>query len=384
MDTTGATNIQVEPLIADKPKMINSLSGFRVIACLLVAFSHFEIPTSVNSSISKIAFKGYSGVTAFIILSGFVLTWNQLTKGNKEVPNNKIFYIDRISKIYPLHIATFLLSLFLIGIPVFTALDLIPNLTLTQAWLPSLSHVYIFNSVSWALSVEIFLYFCFPYLYRSCSKLFEKYSIKSVIVMITAGLLIPIAGFCFTTFSGKNKLPIEKIWSAHYFLYRLPLIRVGDFIVGIGLAFLVYYSKPIRKEMALALQIITIGLYLLAANQQFTFESTKGALSFDLLWLPIFSLAIYSLAIQSTTPNKNILSTRFFATLGTWSFAFYLLHEQVYIFLMNHGYSKYFDTNLRYTIFISLLLLGITVLSFVAHNYFEQPSLKLIRKYIKR
>ena len=45
MDTTGATNIQVEPLIADKPKMITSLSGFRVIACLLVAFSHIEIPT---------------------------------------------------------------------------------------------------------------------------------------------------------------------------------------------------------------------------------------------------------------------------------------------------------------------------------------------------
>lgn len=56
-----------------KRKDIPSLTGFRAIAALLVAFSHFSIPPIFGSATKNIAYKGYSGVTAFFILSGFVL-----------------------------------------------------------------------------------------------------------------------------------------------------------------------------------------------------------------------------------------------------------------------------------------------------------------------
>jgi peptidoglycan/LPS O-acetylase OafA/YrhL len=378
-------NGNTEQSIDTKPKFITNLSGFRAIAAILIAFSHFGTPFSENSKIAAIAYRGYSGVTAFLILSGFVLTWSQLTKNNSKVSSNKRFFIDRISRIYPLHLITMLLAIVLLGIPKFNLLTVLSHITLTQAWLPDIESIYTYNSVSWALSVEIFLYLCFPTLYWICKKGFDKYRNTSALAIIVIGVLIPTIVFLLLKIKGNIYYPIEQQWSAHYFLYRFPITRLGDFIIGIGLAFLVYYSKPISKRTKISLQILSAILYLfMASNYVYTFDSILGALSFDLMWIPIFVLAIYSLSIESKTTSRNVLSWSPIINFGMWSFAFYLTHNTFFLYLKSLKKGLFFTGSVNFAVSVTLLLIFLVILSKYLFKYIELPLQKKIRnKLIK-
>ncbi len=292
--------------------------------------------------------------------------------------------MDRFSKIYPLHIFTLITSLVLLGIPTFSLIAFLANITLLQAWLPKLSTVYVYNSVSWALSVEVFLYLCFPFIFRIAIKKITN-STNMAWLLIIIGISVPTIAITATSIFNLNRYPIDKMWSAHYFLYRFPITRLGDLIIGMGLAFIVYNSKPVSKKIAYLLQIASALLYILVASQTYRFQSFSGASSFDLIWIPVFSLAIYSLAIPTLKESKHIFSSKPLVELGTLSFAFYLFHDQIYIYLMNHGAGRFLETKTSYLLFISILLFGLVILSWFTHKFIEQPTQLYIRnKFSKK
>ena len=91
------------------PKRIDSLQGLRACGLLSIFFSH---------SVEGYASFGAAGVSIFLILSGFLLAYGYLQRDTAlrqpSLANNLRFAVQKIKKLYPLHLVTMLLTIFLI------------------------------------------------------------------------------------------------------------------------------------------------------------------------------------------------------------------------------------------------------------------------------
>ena len=150
-------------------KKIESLQALRAIAFICIFLSHCDLlPT------------GPMGVSIFLILSGFLMFNSAISKGEEpEVKHSFQFAVKKIAKLYPLH----LLTLFaMIAVSVVATevkgdhgiLKAILNGLLFQAWIPESEWYFTFNKVSWYLSVCLFVYFAFPFIYRQMRRLSLK------------------------------------------------------------------------------------------------------------------------------------------------------------------------------------------------------------------
>src|SRR5262245_41059626 len=149
-----------------------ALTSLRFFAAMYVLLFHYgPIYPPLYSGFIR---TGYTGVTFFFILSGFILAHNYHRVDFKERNDRYRYFTARLSRIYPVYI----LSL-LVGAPFAVAMinkmpsgglatlaassGLLTPLGL-QAWLPGASCVI--NCPSWSLSVEFFFYMLFPFLVR--------------------------------------------------------------------------------------------------------------------------------------------------------------------------------------------------------------------------
>src|SRR5689334_18623603 len=92
----------------DAPR-IDSLTGLRFLAAGAVLLHHTFAPTILNPGVVRLpgtrhlAVVGYVGVTAFFVLSGFVLAWSWDDRRTKAG-----FYGRRFARVWPLHALTFM------------------------------------------------------------------------------------------------------------------------------------------------------------------------------------------------------------------------------------------------------------------------------------
>ena len=87
----------------NKKPMIKGLQAVRAFAFLFIFTSH------LFSGVLNIL--GAFGVSLFIILSGFVLIYKNFNSTIKS--NNFKYSLNKILKLYPLHITTLLITIFL-------------------------------------------------------------------------------------------------------------------------------------------------------------------------------------------------------------------------------------------------------------------------------
>ena len=358
---------------------LKNLTGFRIIAAFLVLFSHYGTPNAFGQNIAFIAAKGYSGVTAFFMLSGLVLTWSQLTRNQKKVKSYKNFMIDRFSKIYPLHLLIMVLVIIWFGFYHANIVEFFSHIFLVQAWLPNLKSVFKFNAVSWSLSVEVFLYLCFPFVFPVCMKIYLKLKSFGILLILGFGTSIPFVAFIIMTSGVK-----VQGGSQHYVLYRLPPTRLGDFIVGIGLAFAIYHFRKIPTFVLIGLQITTVFSYAIVGKGYWLFSTRRGVLLYDLAWLPIFAVLLFALGAEAKKPYRHFLSSKLFVNLGIWSFALYLIHFQFWKAVTDKGMHPFTSTNKVFVIFLIILISTVIFLSMLLHKYFEMPVQTFLRKILKK
>src|SRR6476619_697205 len=100
---------------------------------------------------------GYSGVSFFYVLSGYVLTLNYRDKVGTW-SGRWHFWWKRVARIYPLHVLTLVIS-----IPIaLSRTGWLVNLALLQSWVPKASFYSSFNAPAWSISNEAFFYATFP------------------------------------------------------------------------------------------------------------------------------------------------------------------------------------------------------------------------------
>jgi peptidoglycan/LPS O-acetylase OafA/YrhL len=304
---------------------IKPLTSLRFVFAMLVFLSHYSTGEKV------IFFEGFIGVEFFFILSGFVLSY---TYGNriaeKKTPLGE-FFMARFARIYPLHLATFLLSLALLvrnslaagggGVTTLPWLRMFFNITLLQSFVPDSSYYLSFNIVSWSISDEMFFYLAFPLLL--C--VFNGHRIK---IKAAAGLVVLAAYF-----TAIFLLPGQY---AHAVFYINPLVRMLDFILGM-LLFRIWRritSGAENRKGALhgkflpaAVEIAPVCLLVImvAAADRIPLVYRIGSY----YWIPLALLVLCFAQPFGEGIISKLLSLKPFMFLGRISFAFYMLHHMM-------------------------------------------------------
>src|SRR5262245_8110265 len=271
-----------------KPEL-PALTGIRFYAALLVFLSHVPlIPGMDQMTEHHLVFNaGVVGVSFFFVLSGFILTYNYSDVFSQRLglDDYRKFVWDRLTKIYPVHLA--------ITLPMIPLQLLSPNLpldwravpvhlVLAQCFWPSPSPPFYkyLNVPSWSISCEWFFYLCAPFLLYAFSARYLRLTL--------AALLAVYAGVLGWLMSGGAEL------SQLFYVSWFAPSRLPEFLVGVVLARF-FASSRFRAghRLAATLQLVGLALIFLGAlyRKQAPWPFWGG-----LLYVPGSAALIYGLA----------------------------------------------------------------------------------------
>jgi peptidoglycan/LPS O-acetylase OafA/YrhL len=212
---------------------IEALTGLRAAAALFVVLSHLRAPDNAWLPVRTFFDAGYCGVTIFFILSGFVLAHNYAEPLRRNLSARSLwaYAVARIARIYPLYLvmlAWFVMPLLITGAPVPALAE---HALMLQAWHPDGLVATYYNAPGWSLSVELFLYVCFP-LIAIAGRPLGKHPHRLLIAMVVVFSVMGAITFWFNA-TGLSALPRLDPRGPHRWLYRSPLLRLGDFTLGV-------------------------------------------------------------------------------------------------------------------------------------------------------
>lgn len=296
-------------------KSLEQLTSLRFIAAACIVFYHLSVARFFSSAYPAFA----NSVSFFFVLSGFVLAYNYV-----ERPFSKpLYFSSRFARIFPLHVTTLLLAIFLQpNLGYWAASDegrrvLVANLFLLQSWMPASGYVFSFNAVSWSISAEVFFYALFPLLLivprsrRLCG-------LMGVGTMAAAVIAQKVG-------AAPSTNPLEFNWIN--FVLQYPLMRLFEFWLGVetGRAFL---RRRLSSGGGTAVEVLA-AVSVLASVSLFASYSPSNGLE---LWLSqsgsaiAFAFLIYVLA-GGNGRITQMLKMPLFVRLGEISFATYSIHQ---------------------------------------------------------
>ncbi|WP_295367846.1 acyltransferase [uncultured Prevotella sp.] len=296
---------------------IATLQSMRFIFCMLIFIYHFF------ESTGKLHFYygGDAGVVFFFILSGFVLSIGC----GPRIEDGTFQYIQflrkRLVKIYPLHLVTFTIALFMsfvAGVK-FNIIKTLLHVFMLQEFTLSEDMLKYGTGLSWFLGALFFCYLLFPFLYRQL--IISRNKVFGALLTIYILSTLAIESCC-------NNSAIDD------FVYAFPPLRVIDFAVGI-IAYRLYTApfsirlkQWIARQSTSLLSTLEIIIVAMSVLTYIPYCSLPSWIRFaPLFWLP-FSLLIYWFAISNDNKGmiSKLLSQRALVFLGNISFEIYMLH----------------------------------------------------------
>ena len=359
-------------------KKINSLTGMRFFAIMIIVISHFEFIK--NIAIGPIYWQFFHnpeiGVDFFFVLSGFGLMLSDINRngwniGNTiNIKNLFMFAYNHIKKIYPIYISTIFLCIplalyfsLLKGVSIFAtinllALKLVCSIGLIQSlfgvsWL---SHSY--NGVCWFLSALCCIYFLCPVLINLLKRFCTSFN-KTTFLLVLC--LISTSGFIYLF------KQIQQLTFFDDLTYGSPYIRVFYVIFGMLIAILFKKLPDIKTGNMTELFVFSgyILYFLFRKTILFTLPYISIIYIIDLLFA---GLVVLMLAYNKGFVSK-ILSKPSLVYLGNVS---------MYIFLIHYPIRMYSATLLKpylndwYT--ISLLVFVILVVTLLISHLIYKHS----------
>jgi peptidoglycan/LPS O-acetylase OafA/YrhL len=349
-----------------RPTRLYRLTGLRVFAALAVVLVHVGYHFSSSNTVDVAEAYGYTGVTFFYLLSGFVLTWSRPAAGPRR------FWWSRFSRIWPL---TVLLTVF--AFTVVAAQERIPgtlgqvaNLLLLQAWWPKGDWYFGGNGVSWSLSCEMFFYLLFPLLIIPIRRLRWRGLGLAAAMVLTVQVGAPVV-------AALLGVP-GNVYFWLFFVF--PPYRLLEFILGMLLARAVLLGLKLRWPRAASLlALAALGLVAFACTDYTV--STGQYLDRPFVALAVIPWLAVLLLAASTQDLRHVsswLRSGLLVALGESSFALYLVHKPLYLFTSSFGWWRNTGHLLatgRLILFIALALGTAAAL----HYWLEGPLDRLLR-----
>ncbi|GAB4082263.1 acyltransferase [Modestobacter muralis] len=284
---------------------LNSLTGLRAVAAFGVFLTHanenFFSGAQADRVVEVLFNPGFTGVSFFFVLSGFVLTWS-----HQPGDTPRAFYRRRFARVAPAYWVALLAGIVLTMVvqggwrPLWVAL---PSFLGLQAWIPRADVYWAGNAVGWTLSCELFFYLVFPLAVRflPTRRTFQAL-VASVLVLVTVGPGL--------------------VWSAVAeppdYLQIFPVQRLPEFLLGMVVA------AAIRSGWR---PPISFGWSVVLAAAAYV---TMSYLDHSYLAAAVpYGLVIACAVTRDLTGRGTLLGRRWPRRLGELSFAFYLVHQLV-------------------------------------------------------
>jgi len=312
------------PITVEKPakkSVLPALSGLRAFAALNIVFYHFSNPKWFGP-FAPIVDNGYTSVSFFLLMSGFILAYNYSDRAQSGQLNVRHFWTARFSRLYPVYVFALLVSLGMLIAEWHVrtrgefALGVVLTPLLLQGWIPKLATFW--NTPAWTMCTEGFFYLIFPVVV--CWKRPQRWRglIGLLALLWVAGLVLPTL---YTVLHPDGPHPdryTESFWMRA--LKFSPPPHVPSFLFGIVLADVdARISRGNRWRLLLGVLGVGAIYTVLYYGDHMPF-----ALMHDGLMMPLFGLAILGLA------GHNIVARFFgfwpFVAVGQASYCLYILH----------------------------------------------------------
>lgn len=342
---------------------LEQLTFTRFLAALGIVIFHYGITVSPFSSESVSFFFRHAniGVSYFFLLSGFVM---MIAYGNKKSIEPGEYFKKRLARIYPVYF----LALLLLFVYIFLFFGeknydgIVLNALLLQAWIPG--KALSFNPLGWTLSVEIFFYALFPFLYNF---IYSKIKFKWLAVGIVGFWLI--SQIIFQMLFNSSFYPGYPS-NAHDFIYYFPLFHLSQFLLGNVVGWMVL------KKFSLKERNYDIPILLCAVLLFFILKYPFGFNYHNGLMAVVFVPFLLFLAANTGFITK-LFNTKPLMFLGEISYGIYILQFPMY--LLVDGVLKYFQVETPTRLFYCLLIVLIGAAS-VSYLFIETPLRKMMNK----
>jgi peptidoglycan/LPS O-acetylase OafA/YrhL len=358
-----------------KPARLNALTGLRCFAAVNIVFFHFSNPNWFGF-LAPVVNAGYASVSFFILLSGYVMSYNYAAKARTGELNTVRFYEARFTRLYPIYLLSLILAWQMVPVEYgahthgmfWTGMVLSP--LLLQGWIPSIATFL--NTPAWTMSAESFYYLLFPWMAKW--KRPENVS-RHLAKMFGVWMLGLVPGTLYTIFNPDGIQHIDR-WSWGPWLQALkytPIPHLASFTFGVMVASLdelIDRSSRLRLFLGVFGFLATFTILAYAAHLPYP-------ILHDGLFMPLFGCIILGLA------GNNWLATGFgwrpLVFIGESSYCLYLLHFNLWNMIhRSHILDKLhlarFDPWISYVLLIALALCAL--------HFVEKPAQRQLRKWI--
>ena len=351
-------------MIIDKSKMQHRAAGldlFRVVAAVMVLLFHCNIHHESNfGPLTGFVSMGAVFMTAFFMLSGYVLFLTYKDKSLVQAPALKNFYLKRIFGIFPLYLVVSVLYILTLGEEsVFQNLVLLPieilGLQSVFSTLFPVSH----NGGTWFISCLLFAYLAFPLMQEVVKQMATRTKWMSLAICSAILFWSPLVVHTFKTDS----------------IYSNPFFRGLEFFIGVLLC-----SLPIRDGIAKILatwKALLVEVLLLVAGVSIAVRLNifvGNYMLYDWIVIPLFACMILTLASFKSPRLQNSKVLRYASAA---SYAFFLA-QTFNTEIENWLFAACDIQNNVLQIAVSVALCA--VMAIALHELVEKPCAKVLKK----
>ena len=351
-------------MIIDKEKATHRAAGldlFRVVAAVMVLLFHCHIHHENSfGALTGFVSMGAVFMTAFFMLSGYVLFLTYKDKSLVQAPALKNFYLKRIFGIFPLYLVVAALYVVTLGQEsVFQNLVLLPievlGLQSVFSTLFPVSH----NDGTWFISCLLLAYLAFPLMQEIVKQMSTRTKWMALAICTAVLLWSPLVVHTFKTDS----------------IYANPFFRGLEFFTGVLLC-----SLPIRAGIAKVLatwKVFVAEAVLLIAGISIAVRLNVfvgNYILYDWIVIPLFAVMILTLAGIKSPRLQGSAVLRYASAA---SYAFFL--AQVFnTQIENWLFSLCGIQNNALQIAVSVALC--VVIAVALHELIEKPCARMLKK----
>lgn len=308
---------------------------------------------------------GYSGVSVFYVLSGFILSYNYL---DREFSKRE-FWAARIARILPVYWLSLILAVpWIIKNALerghFSAGKLALTPLCLQSWIPAAALSW--NPPSWTVSTEAFFYFVFPFIAVGLVYAFRR---RPIVFLAGLWILSTVPSLIYALNWPEGPVDIDSYAFWLQVIKFNPLIRLPEFLFGVcvGAGFMGGWRVP-RPKLVTAACVAAICMAIVSLR------NSPYPMVHNGLCAPLFALMILSIASA-----KEWLDWAPLVMLGEASYSLYLLSSPVYFFC--NFFAKRFsqlpqlNTGLGYGLYFLISI----ACSLLVYFQFEKPWRRKMR-----
>lgn len=374
-----------EQILSDNPRKIDSLTGARFFAIIIIVFSHFEFLEKYGEFgkfYSSYLHNPTMGVDFFFMLSGFGMMYSSLFKdpnGNNPIGGVKgiiNFGKKHIRKIYKFYVFSLLLGIpyycltcgdsIVIGI-LKSAVYFTFDLTLLQSATGIMAFSHSLNGVCWFLSSLFCIYLFSPLILKFLQKHIK--SIKSALTGILVSIVISF--ILLVIFKWIEERTIFDIIS-----YVSPFRRVFYVIPGMLLAQILFFRNKNGRELKIfmygSFEYLTLCSSMVWFFLRNTISEQIGS-SIVFLDMIIVCCNLYALAIGKGV-FSGLLSSKTMVYLGNISMYIFLFHYNIRVYIDYFMHSLGYESIAVGIIEVFIILFLSFLLSFLIDYFSKKRS----------